>query len=254
MANYGVRAQGFQGALGLPREVFVKETHNIISEHGSPLGAKSESYLTKHANGTLTARTLGVRPLPDVVAGLERKRKPRRFRRAATDGTSYLPLCSSHFHLRATLSTSSRAGLTVLSSPTSGEETRIIYDPSEHTISVDRTKSSLITQFVNTTAYGHYFAPLLAGGKREAIALDVFVDGSLIEIFANDRFALTTRAYPSKMDAQRVALWGPAAAWSNIVAYDDLRNAFPERPVNSSSKLVWDGPEGSGNFTYWPGW
>jgi len=254
MGSYGVRAQGFQGALGLPREVFVKETHNIILEPGNHLSGKTDSYLTQHANGTFTARTLGVRPLPDVVAGLQRNCKPKLLTHATTNGTTYLPLDSSHFHLRATLSTLSPAGLTILSSPTSGEETCIIYDPSAHTISVDRTKSSLITAFANTTAYGHYFAPLLADGRREDITLDVFVDGSLIEIFANDRFSLTTRAYPSKADAKRVAVWSHDAAWSNIVTYDGLRNAFPKRPANSSTELVWDGPEGSGNFTYWPGW
>jgi beta-fructofuranosidase len=258
MNNYGVRAQGFQGAFGLPRELFVKETHNIVAEPKNPLSAKSSDVVTQHSDGTFTATTLGVRPLPDVVKGLRQGCKKLKVRPGKRAHTEYLRASSSHFSLSATLSSvSGPAGFVIRASEDGTEETTIIYDPEAHTISVDRSRSSLITQFANYTATGHYFAPLLQDGKREAVRLDVFVDGSLVEVFANDRFALTTRIYPSKQDAGRMALWvedGVEARFEGVTIYTDLKNVFPGRPANSSSPLVWDGPEITGNYTYWAGW
>jgi beta-fructofuranosidase len=258
MNSYGARAQGFAGAFGLPREVFVKETYNIVSEPENPLTEKSSDVVTQHANGTFTATTLGMRPLPDVLAGLRQGCKKQSFRSGNRTSTEILGASSSHFSLSATLSSvSGPAGFVVRTSDDETEETLIIYDPEAHTISVDRSHSSLIPQFANSTVSGHYFAPLLHGGKREAVRLDVFVDGSMVEVFANDRFALTTRIYPSKQNATKMALYvadGVSAEFDDITVYTDFKNVFPERPANSSSPLLWDSPEESGNYTYWAGW
>ncbi|KAA8898955.1 sucrose-6-phosphate hydrolase [Sphaerosporella brunnea] len=258
MNSYGVKAQGFQGAFGLPRELFVKETYNIIPEPGNPIAAKSGEVATQNANGTFTASTLGVRPLQDVVKGLRQGSKKTSFRPGKRSSTEYLNESSAHFSLSATLSSASGpAGFIIRASEDGTEQTAIVYDPTAHTISVDRSRSSLITQFANFMASGHYFAPLLHGGKREAVRLDVFVDGSLVEVFANDRFALTTRVYPSKQDATKMALYvedGAEAKFEDVTVYANFKNVFPGRPKNSSSPLVWDSPEVSGNGTYWAGW
>jgi beta-fructofuranosidase len=258
MNDYGVRAQGFQGAFGLPREVFVKETFNLVLEPEYPLTEKSSDVVTQHSNGTFSATTLGVRPLPDVLEGLRQGSKKWSIKSGKRSSTESLGASSAHFSLSATLSSvSGPAGFVVRASDDGTEETIIVYDPEAHTISVDRSHSSLITQFSNSTVSGHYFAPLLHGGKREAVRLDVFVDGSLLEVFANDRFSLTTRIYPSKQNATNMALYiadGAEAQFDDITVYTDYKNVFPERPENSSSPLHWDTPEETGNYTYWVGW
>lgn len=248
MNNYGVRAQGYQGALGLPRELFVHETPNLAA---SPrLNEKSSAVVTQHDNGTFSARTLGVRALDDVVAAL---RKSAKKHYAVPDkrggGTSFLRARSAHFSLHATLcSVTGPAGVIVRASRSGEEQTRVVYDPEAHTISVDRSKSSLITKFAKYTATGHFFVP--AGEKVE---LDVWVDGSLVEVFANGRFALTTRVYPAKADAEGIALFG-GARWGGVEVWEGIGGVWPERPEDTSDRLVWDGPEVTGNYTYWPGW
>lgn len=260
MNNYGVKAQGFQGAFGLPRELFVKETKGIVSEPGNPIAQRSGDVLSLERDGTFTASTLGVRPLPDVVKALHARcakaLKTKGGKRKS--GTEWLSATSHHFSLSATVSDATGpVGFVVRASEDGKEMTSIVYDPKAHTISVDRSKSSLIDKFANSTAYGAYFAPMLKGGKREAVRFDIFVDGSLVEVFANGRFSLTTRVYPTREKSGKMAMYvadGATARFEDVMVHTDIQNIFPERPANSSSALRWDGPEITGNYTYWTGW
>lgn len=268
MNNYGVRAQGYQGAFGLPRELFVHETHNLLAsnaggEQSPVLTQKSANVLTQHANGTFSASTMGVRPLKDVVRALRRTAKKHAIRGGRCSGLSSKLPRSKYFSISATLSSvQGPAGFVVRASADGQERTTVTYDPGAHTISVDRSKSSLIGKFANFTASGHYYAPLVKRGKgkaerveREPVRLTVFVDNSLIEVFANDRFALTARVYPTKGDAEGMALHGADdACFEDVRVYTDIQSVWPDRPADSSSRLVWDGPKMTGNYTWWSGW
>lgn len=267
MNNYGVRAQGYQGALGLPRELFVHETYNLVSnDSGEPspvLAQRSANVLVQHANGTFSASTMGVRPLKDVVGALHQTAKKHVIRGGRFNNLSSELPHSKYFSISATLSNvQGPAGFVVRASADGREHTTVTYDPDAHTISVDRSKSSLIGRFANSTASGHYYAPLTKRGKgraegvqREPVRLTVFVDNSLIEVFANDRFALTTRVYPTKGDAEGMALHGTGSAhFEDVCVHADIQSVWPGRPMNSSSHLVWDGPEMTGNYTWWSGW
>lgn len=91
--------------------------------------------------------------------------------------------------------------------------------------------------------YGH-FEPYRAArsNQTEPIVFDIFVDGSLLEIFINDRFALTTRIYPSRADALGISLFsnGGPTQFENVTVYDDMVDVWPDRPMNSSSPLHYD--------------
>lgn len=86
---------------------------------------------------------------------------------------------------------------------THGEEgTYLRYDANTQTLSVDRTRSSLnadVTQDVRS-------APLLLDG--EALDLRVFLDGSVVEIFANERVCFASRIYPIRSDSLGLGLGG----------------------------------------------
>jgi len=82
------------------------------------------------------------------------------------------------------------------------------------------------------------------------------VDGSLVEIFANDRFAMTSRIYPSRLDSRGVGLYaepGVKVKYEAIEMWDGLANVWPERPLNSSSLLVFDTAAETNNYTWWSG-
>ena len=71
-----------------------------------------------------------------------------------------------------------------------------------------------------------------------------------------DRFWLTTRIYPSRTDSTRFGIYvgnNASVEVSDLSVWTGLANIFPERPLNSSSALVWDSPEETNNYTYWTG-
>jgi beta-fructofuranosidase len=113
---------------------------------------------------------------------------------------------------------------------------------SNSTLSLDRSASSLAPKLTKSTFHG-FFQPYTLNGTTEILNFDIFVDGSLIEIFINDRFALTSRVYPTRAGARNIAI----TAGESEVCFDGLRvwthmkdNIFPGRPANSSSPLHWD--------------
>jgi hypothetical protein len=128
--------------------------------------------------------------------------------------------------------------LTLRKSPTSGEQTDIYIDVGSETIVVDRTASSLYTQFNSLSEQGK-FRLWHVNSKLQSLDLHLFVDNSMVEIFANGVFCLTTRIYPTAEDANDVDILVKAGnvEYGNIEIWDGLDRAWPERPENSSVPL-----------------
>ncbi len=98
-------------------------------------------------------------------------------------------------------------GVKVCCSPDGLEQTLVFYDAAEKKLKVDTRRSSLGEGPKKVEA-----APfeLKAG---EPLDLRVFVDKSVVEVFANDRQAITRRVYPTRADSVGVTLFssgGPA--------------------------------------------
>lgn len=257
--HYGANAQGWQGVLGLPRELYIHETYNLIPEEGSPFFRQGNFVTKMQSNGTFTAYTLGTRLLPDVIKGIEGCGNPVKLGTKIVNKTEFLDVKGIHLSISTTISkVTGPVGFIVRASECKSEYTSIVYHPSEHKIVVDRSKSSLIPHFANYDAEAKYYAPLLHGGEREKIDLKIFLDNSMLEFFVNGRIALTTRIYPSKAlnATDRIgvlAAEGASALFEDITIHSKMMNVWHERPFNSSSQLVFDTPEQSGNYTYWSG-
>jgi len=88
-----------------------------------------------------------------------------------------------------------RFGLRVRRSPGGEEETAIVYDAGSGHLVVDRTRSSRAE--VQTDPYVGQLD--LAPG--EGLSLHLFLDRSVIEIYANQRLCMTSRIYPSRSDS-----------------------------------------------------
>ncbi|KAJ7579092.1 sucrose-6-phosphate hydrolase [Mycena floridula] len=262
MNGYATKPQGFQGSLGLPAELFVLKTHQVIAP-ASGVPSNSSDVWRLQTDGTYTVTTLGVRPLSDVIDGL---RLSDPLTRTTQDPiTQSLPILnddasavkSDHFELKATLANiTGSAGFIVRASPGSEEFTTISYTPANNTVSVVRSSSSLIKNFGTSTITG-YFAPYTTTtAGLELLTMDIFVDGSIVEVFINDRFALTTRIYPSRDDALAVSQFvsnGGSAVFQEINVWIEMRNVWPDRPVNSSSTLITDSSADTGNGAWWSG-
>lgn len=258
---FSANQQGFQGCHSFPRELFVLTTASVINAGGS-LGELGNSYVTQQIDGTFTAQTLGVRPLPDVVTGLRNGTTQHGWSgKTFNSSTTLMANGSSHMELTATVSSATGAyGLVVGMSPDGRERTTIYFEPSNNTVVVDRSSSSLINEFNNASVIGYfspyYIAPEYGNATQEPLVWDVFLDGSLLEVYINERFALTTRIYPSMESSTGFGLYvapGSSATVESVDAWTDLYNVFPNRPANSSSKLVFDTIQETNNYTWWSG-
>ncbi|KAK3075591.1 hypothetical protein LTR53_000929 [Teratosphaeriaceae sp. CCFEE 6253] len=255
---FSASQQGFQGSLTLPRELFVHEVDGVLNANGAVSDGK-EAVLTPDASGAFTARTLGVRPLPDVVAGIVAGAEHLSWKSATYNASQILqPAGDAHLELKASIrSASGAAGVIVAASPDLSEYTTILYEPGNSTILVERAHSSSIEGFANVTVTG-FFAPytLASTGEAEAISMDVFVDGSIVEVYVNERFALTTRVYPSMECSTGFGVYvaeGASAVVGGVEAWLGTANVWPGRPADSSSPLLWDTAAETNNYTWWGG-
>jgi beta-fructofuranosidase len=87
-------------------------------------------------------------------------------------------------------------GLKVFSSPDGQEETRIVFNDNAGQIFIEREKASLDKRANVNPA--NMPVPLKKG---EPLKLNIFIDHSIIEIFANGRSCLACRVYPTREDA-----------------------------------------------------
>ena len=256
---FSATQQGYQGALAIPREIFVHEVDGVLNPNGSL--NSGEAVLSQRSDGTFDVSTQGRRPAPDIMEGLRAGAEHCNHGMNKTYTASEILSNGSapSYELQATFSPSSSGpiGLTIAASPDGSERTHIFYNPSNSTILVDRSASSAIQEFNNATVTGYFQPYTLAATKQlEKIHMHVIVDGSLVEVFVNERFALSTRVYPSQTCATGYGVYageGGSAVVEKLEAWVGLKGVWPDRPEDSSSELVWDTVEQTNNYTWWSG-
>ena len=121
-------------------------------------------------------------------------------------------------------------GIKVRMSPDGEEQTIIIVDSSNNTLSVDTTQSTLRSDI-------YQLFPIVRGDSRkdvrvqtapftlapdEPLRLRVFIDRSILEIYANGRQCVTQRIYPTLPDSVGVALFSrrETTTVSSVEAWD----------------------------------
>jgi len=167
------RAAGWSGALSLPRVL------------------------------TLGAGGLEISPAPE----LRMLRGPHRSfsrQRVTPDGSVLLPdLSGDSFEIAAEFAPgeAQEFGLRVRAAPDGSEQTLILYDRKEERLKADYERSSLSTEVDRRVQSGQFEL-----GEGETLKLRVFLDGSVIEVFANGRACLTARVYPTRPDSLGVGL------------------------------------------------
>ncbi len=97
-------------------------------------------------------------------------------------------------------------GVKVRCSPDGSEETLISYMPDKQVLRVNFEKTTVLdnVSYVNDATIQDAPFELKEG---ETLKLRIFIDRSVLEIFANGRQSLTQRIYPSKVTSQEVRLF-----------------------------------------------
>ncbi|WP_426504569.1 GH32 C-terminal domain-containing protein [Dactylosporangium sp. McL0621] len=106
-------------------------------------------------------------------------------------------------HITLEMTGTGRYGIKLRRSPDGGEETTLYYDAGTGTLSIDRTKSgSNSSLYANLGVQG---GPLNLAGQN--LKLDIYLDKSMIEAYADDRRAITSRVYPARTDSLGIQVW-----------------------------------------------
>jgi beta-fructofuranosidase len=220
--NFALTQAGYQGAITLPREMYVIKKTNLLNVDGG-LTTKGNTRVVESSNGTFTGWTLGARPVPEVVQGLRQSASRTNISGSGNFTTStFVGNGSSHMELKVTLSNATGpAGITIASSPGGEEKTTIWYSPDNYTINVDRSMSSSIVEFANYTMLGYFYPYTYANGTTESLNMDIFVDGSLVEIYINVSFISPITSRSILTSRSRTASGSPhestQRAWTALV-------------------------------------
>ncbi|MGI6368125.1 MAG: glycoside hydrolase family 32 protein [Anaerolineae bacterium] len=99
----------------------------------------------------------------------------------------------------------SHIGLELMASPEGEERTLLAYDAAKAMLTLDSRQASLHPLFEGRLSE----APLQL--EEGLLRLQVYLDHSVIEVFANERVVLTARVYPTRTDATGLALWAEGA-------------------------------------------
>jgi len=113
---------------------------------------------------------------------------------------------------------SSEYGLRMRTSPGGEELTAIVYRPQRQELAIDISKSSLDADVVDKQEQS---APLtLADG--ETLRPRIYLDQSVVKVFANGRQCLTKRIYPSRGDSEQIRIFavGGSAELRSLQAWD----------------------------------
>ena len=184
--------------------------------------------------------TLAIAPAPQLEALRLNPRRQTGIRVPAGREVTLAGISGNviELHLRIHPGDATAVGVKLLCAPDGSEQTAISYLPGEQKLQVDFRQSSLakdlqywdydpVREEAFHTAGTVQAAPFrLAAG--EPLELRVFIDRSVIEVFANRRQCLTQRVYPTRPDSTAVRLFATsAAAHASAVEAWDMEPVTP---------------------------
>ena len=139
-------------------------------------------------------------------------------------------------------------GVKVRCSPEGAEQTGIVCKPSAKTLSVDISKSSLDESIRYIFYRNESATKRVPEGKRvvtaqeapfellpgEPVKLRIFIDRSVLEVFANGRQCVTQRIYPTRSDSLGVILFSRGAS-VDVKSVD----AWDMAPATGIDQQLW---------------
>jgi beta-fructofuranosidase len=244
--DFPTAQQNWSGSLLLPRELSVgyfDVIDNALSREKGSWRIESE-----HRNGTLTLATLHQSIAREPLAAFEANATNAITQASGTVSESR-PLDQSpqskHYMLTASITFPSnarsnpvlKAGFSILSGP--NEHTAIYYQFSNESLIIDRSNSSAAaatTPGINTSNESGklrlFDVPAADGETRiETLNLTIVVDGGIVEVHANGRFALSTWIWSWYEDSRDVGFLveGGTVEMENVRIWEGLVDAWSER-------------------------
>ena len=228
--------QGWNGCLSLPRELFLQRIPNVKGAFQSSLGSITSICAKQDADGTSTISTLGVRPHPDLQRiGFGKPQTWNDISRPACDGNEMSkdlgPESGRTWKLKAMVDVNddcAEVGVHIRHTTDMSIKTTVSFHPREEVIIVDRERSNGDTSINKCEERGPFTLFTLESGSgvsREKLKLEVFCDGQVLEVFACDRFALSTMVYTVDPEASGISLFAKGGDTSAIFESIELSYA-----------------------------
>lgn len=190
-----IRESGWSGSMSMPRELFLRED-----------------------------KTMGMRPIRELrtlryneksikIGELNSERKLNNINGNVIE-----------LMVEIDPANTSKCGVKVLQSPDNSEYTSIYYDSQKKTINLDitkgsRTDSKIVTPIGNTLQKIESAPFELKDGEK--LTLNIFIDKSIIEVYANERQAVVRTVYPTISDSKGVSVFSDGnSVFSNITSWD----------------------------------
>jgi beta-fructofuranosidase len=184
----GEKEKGWSGVYGLPRTLW-------LGEDG----------------------TLRLRPVKEIemLRGQERSWPAVTLTNGQARPLEGISGDSCELEIEIDAGTARRCGVKVRAAADGMEETLLYFDREAQALVFDSTRSGVSGRKVVESAP-------FALREDESLHLRVFVDRSVVEIYANDRQAIGRRVYPMRADSTRVSLFsqGGAARFRSVRAWE----------------------------------
>lgn len=233
--------QQWSGCLSLPRVASLLTLRHVVKARKSDLRAITSVQAESDAHGTSTVQTLRISP----DRRLQQLRRPAKQTTLPVtslgplNGSIQIPLRTTRWEFDGEFSvaqTCKRVGLAIYHSEDLKSHTTLYWAPAEEDFAVERP--DLVTAECSVPMQAEHAPHTLfttrdvssGAESEERLRIRAFYDGSVLEIFANERTAVTTRIYTP--DARSVGL----AVFAEAEGSD-----AQESPAAITECKVWDG-------------
>lgn len=208
------KAQGYYGHMSSVREFFVQTVEGVMFALKTPLDELPGFSISANANypSIYQVSTLGIRPIQEVVAlrGPQISLQSMPLSRTWEAEMDVVIGTATAVGLRLSFAEGKAAARTLRLTVPSGEASIVFY-PEQERIVVDRTKTTKDGSINTFSEYGTHSLFRFTSGW-EPLKLRVFLDSAVLEVFANDRFALTTHVYGGPCTLSMIKQGGEVAS------------------------------------------
>ncbi|GKZ34385.1 hypothetical protein AbraIFM66950_004616 [Aspergillus brasiliensis] len=237
------REKGWNGSLCLPRQLFLLSLRNVTRAVRSKLADITSMEMVIEPDGSTTLYSLGIRPISEITQLRTKciqayEVRPFSLPQSTHNESRIGHTSTSCWELEATVSlgpSCQTVGLGIRR--TGGEPVQwdIVFSLVEETITIDRSRSTTRRDVNTCPEQGPFtlFHTMTDGTHTEELEtfhLRVIVDADIVEIYANDRFALATTMYPGSHATEQ----------TEIVAL----GTGDEESARFEQVNVWDGLNG----------
>lgn len=240
-------SKGWTGYLSLQRELFLFSKTDVARTIKTPLHDIPSFKVKDDSSGrkAKTIQTLGIRPLRELSK--LRRRKPMRWSNFSISNESWHLTTTrfTHWEISAVVDIPQgcrHVGFHIHQSNDATKQTSIYFSPENEEIVVDKSHSNAEPDIEKRLLKGPFTLLICEENGAEVtekLHLRIFSDGDVLEIFANDRFALSTTVYVDARSCAGISCFAQGLESEGVVIdsvafWDGLSNV---RDVPTAIKL-----------------